>query len=64
MNSLLNNMYMYNVEWKKSNMREYILYDSLFMRFQNSQKQSTMVEVKTVATLGTNILLWVLLTQA
>ena len=45
-------------------MREYILYDSLFMRFQNSQKQSTMVEVKTVATLGTNILLWVLLTQA
>ena len=35
-----------DIEYKKLDIKEYILYDFLFMRLQNSQKQSTKVEVK------------------
>lgn len=45
-----------NVEWKKPDMEEYMLYDSTVVKFKSKENQSMESEVKRVVALGRGII--------
>lgn len=42
----------HNVEWNKSITKEFMLFDDIYVKFQNMHNQSMVLEVRTVVTLG------------
>lgn len=45
----------HNIEWRKPNVKECLLYDTINMKFKNSQNCSMAIEVNIVASFRTGI---------